>query len=81
MQAVAEAVSIYATLPDYSLVNLTYDWKGIMGKPFDMSIFASNVFDEEYITSISGTYENGVETGQVGVPRMYGVRVRYNWGG
>lgn len=81
MQAVAEAVSIYATLPDYSIVNLNYDWKGIMGKPFDLSIFASNVFDEEYITSISGTYENGLETGQVGVPRMYGVRVRYNWGG
>jgi iron complex outermembrane receptor protein len=52
-----------------------------MGKPFDLSIFASNVFNEKYITSISGTYENGVETGQVGVPRMYGVRVRYNWGG
>jgi iron complex outermembrane receptor protein len=81
MQAVAEAVSIYATLPDYSLVNLNYDWKGIMGKPFDLSIFASNVFNEKYITSISGTYENGVETGQVSVPRMYGVRVRYNWGG
>ncbi|MCB1686902.1 MAG: TonB-dependent receptor [Halioglobus sp.] len=81
MQAVAEAVSIFATLPDYSLVNLNFDWNGIMGKPFDMSIFASNVFNEKYITSISATYENGVETGQVGVPRMYGVRVRYNWGG
>ncbi len=79
MQAVAEAVSIYATLPDYSLVNLNFDWSGIGGKPIDMSIFATNITDEEYITSISGTYENGVETGQVGVPRMYGVRLRYNF--
>ena len=28
MQAVAEAASIYATLPDYSLVNLNFDWTG-----------------------------------------------------
>ncbi len=81
MQAVAEEASIYATLPDYTLVTLNFDWSGIGGKPIDMSIFATNVTDEEYITSISGTYGNGVETGQVGVPRMYGVRLRYNFGG
>jgi iron complex outermembrane receptor protein len=81
MQAVSEAASIYATLPDYSLVNLNFDWAGIGGKPIDMSLFATNVFDDHYITSISGTYANGVETGQVGVPRMYGIRVRYNFGG
>jgi iron complex outermembrane receptor protein len=81
MQAVAEASSIYATLPDYALVNLNFDWTGIGGKPIDMSIFATNVTDEEYITYISGSYLNGLETGQVGIPRMYGVRVRYNFGG
>jgi len=81
MQAVSEAASIYAKLPDYTLVNLNFDWAGVGGKPIDLSLFAANVTDEEYITSISGTYGNGVETGQVGVPRMYGIRVRYNFGG
>jgi iron complex outermembrane recepter protein len=80
MQAVSSEASAYATLPDYGLLNLNFDWNGIAGKPVDMSIFATNVTDEEYITSISGTYNNGVETGQVGVPRMYGVRLRYNFG-
>jgi iron complex outermembrane recepter protein len=81
MQAVSSEASALATLPDYGLLNLNFDWNGIAGKPIDMSIFATNVTDEEYITSLSGTYNNGVETGQVGVPRMYGVRLRYNFGG
>jgi len=79
MQAVSEAASALATLPSYGLLNLNFDWSGVGGKPIDLSIFATNVTDEEYITSISGTYNNGIETGQVGVPRMYGVRLRYNF--
>ncbi len=79
-QAVSEETSIYATLDDYDLINLNFNWRAIAGGPVDLSLFATNVADEEYITFITGNWNTaGVESGQVGVPRMYGARLRYNF--
>ena len=79
MQAVSEATSEYATLPDYELINLNYSWDSILGSAFDASAFVTNVTDEEYITFLTGNWTNGFELGQVGLPRMYGMRVKYNF--
>jgi iron complex outermembrane recepter protein len=80
MQAASKETSIYATLPDYHLVNLNFNWNGMFGSPVDMSVFGTNVTDEEYITFLTGNWNNGLESGQVGQPRMYGVRFKYNFG-
>ena len=62
------------------LFNLNFNWTGVFGSPVDISAFVTNLTDEEYITYVSGLWLNGFESGQVGMPRMYGARLRYNFG-
>ncbi len=79
-QAVSTKVSPLAVLDDRNLWDVNFSWNGIAGSRFDLSIFGNNVTDEEYITFLTGNWSNGLESGQVGVPRMYGARLRYNFG-
>lgn len=79
LQAVSKATSEYATLDDYGLVNLNFSWDRIFGSPFDVSAFVTNLTDEEYTTFLTGNWLNGLEVGQVGIPRMFGARARYNF--
>jgi iron complex outermembrane recepter protein len=79
MQGVSQATSKYATIDDYSLLNLNLNWNGIAGSPVDMSLFATNVTDEEYLNYLTGNWNSGLEAVRTGVPRMYGARVKYNF--
>jgi iron complex outermembrane receptor protein len=72
--------------PDYivpmNITNLNFDWRNVASKPIDFSIFVTNLFDNHYITSISGGWSSlGFEAGKPNEPRMYGVRLRYHFGG
>lgn len=79
-QGVGKDYSALAVFPQYELWNFNLSWNGIMGTGLDVSAFMTNAKDEEYITYIAGTYANGLESGAVGQPRMYGMRVKYNFG-
>jgi iron complex outermembrane receptor protein len=60
-----------------NLLNLNIDWANVMQKNFDLSFFMTNVTGQEYLTFKSGLASSlGIETGQVGPPRMFGVRAR-----
>lgn len=81
MQATGAATSPLGVMPSYDLLNLNVNWSRIAGSAFDLSLFITNLTDEEYITNVTGNYYDlGLENGQVGVPRMYGMRLRYNFG-
>jgi len=81
MRAASTSSTPYDMLPSYELLNLNASWLGIYGSDFDMSMYATNVLDKEYIAYVSGTYNNiGMESRQNGLPKMYGVRVRYTFG-
>jgi iron complex outermembrane receptor protein len=80
MQAVSEETSIYATLDSRELWDVSFNWQRIFGSGVDLSVFGTNVTDEEYITFLTGNWNSGLESGQVSVPRMYGARLRYNFG-
>ena len=80
MRATGEAYSKYYQLPSYDLVNLNLNWNGVFGSPIDLSAFVTNLTDEEYVTYVSGLWNNGFESGQVGQPQMIGARIRYNFG-
>jgi iron complex outermembrane receptor protein len=68
-------------LPDYDLLNLNLNWRGVGGSPVDFSLFATNVTKVEYYTYASGSFNTlESETGLPGLPRMYGARIRYNFG-
>lgn len=80
MQAVARATSPLAVLPSYELFDFSLNWQGIAASPLDAALFATNLFDEEYRTVVAGNWESlGMEVGRVGKPRMYGMRLRYNF--
>jgi iron complex outermembrane receptor protein len=61
------------------LLDLNYDWRHIAGSSVDLSVFASNVLNQNfwtYSTPIPGIGDFA----QIGPPRMYGVRLRYTFG-
>jgi iron complex outermembrane receptor protein len=75
------AIARLGTLPETDLVDLSANWEGVLGQPFDLSIFATNVTDKHYYTFVPGLVTAvGFETAQVAPPAMYGVRLRYNFG-
>lgn len=80
MQAVSETVSPLGVMADYNLLNLNFAWERVLESPVDLSVFVTNVADEEYKTYVIGIWPYGVEGGAVGMPRMYGARIRYNFG-
>jgi iron complex outermembrane receptor protein len=78
------ALAQYSYLGGTSLLNLNVNWNNIMGKPVDLSLFATNVTKKEYFTYCSGLGgfpgTEGFETCDPGAPMMFGARVkiRYN---
>lgn len=75
------AGSPYALLESYDILNLNANWSGILGSNFDASLFMTNALDEEYTAYVPGLYHSlGFETRIVGVPKMFGARLRYNFG-
>lgn len=76
----ATGTTPFDVLEPYSLINANASWRDIMGLPLDLSVFATNVQDKEYIVYISGTDSSlGFSSRQMGLPRMYGARLRYNF--
>ncbi len=70
-----------ALLPDLELYNASLNWEDIGGLPLDLALFGTNLKDEEYYNYVPGLAANGLETGVLGPPRMYGLRLRYRFGG
>jgi iron complex outermembrane receptor protein len=76
----------YARLDAYQIANFNANWYSIMQSQFDAELFVTNAFYKEYTNFVSGTYGEpgvltspGFETRQLGVPKMWGGRVRYNF--
>jgi len=65
------------TLPATDLVNANINWNSIAGGPLDLMLFGTNLANKQYYTYVPGLgFSTGFETGQLGQPRMYGLRVR-----
>jgi iron complex outermembrane receptor protein len=69
-------------LGDYTLVNLGASWKHVNGRPIDLEAFVTNVANKAYKAGSLAYYlANGVSAASYTEPRMYGVRLRYTFGG
>lgn len=70
-------------VPSNNLVNLNIDWKNVGGSPISASLFATNVTKE--VTRIPNQFPYAFSGGAVHSgympPRIYGVRLRYDFGG
>jgi iron complex outermembrane receptor protein len=73
--------NIGGNVPGYGLLNLNVNWKSVAGSPVDVSLFATNVTKKLYSTFKSIYLPTlGFSSEVFGEPRMYGIRVRYNFG-
>jgi iron complex outermembrane receptor protein len=67
-------------LPGYGLVNLRYDWNGVLGSKFSLAAFVRNLADKEYYTGgFSLSASLGVNSASVGTPRMFGAELSYDF--
>jgi iron complex outermembrane receptor protein len=69
----------YSLLQPRDIVDLNLTWKNVAGSPVDLSVFANNVTKQEYYTYILDV-QQGFQSAQLGLPRMYGMRLRYTFG-
>ncbi len=76
----ATSSSPFAVLDGFGLLNLSLGWTDIFGETYDLSVFATNVLDKDYVVFTTGTFRPlGIESRNVGAPRMIGARLRYNF--
>ncbi len=69
-------------LDAHGVGNVSLDWRDVMGKPATLTAFVENVTDKVYkvASTLSGSAP-GFHSVSYGPPRMYGVRLRYKFGG
>ena len=73
-------INSLGTLPALNLLNLNLHWDSIMGTRLSAALFAANVTNKQYYTYVPGIYGTvGFETAELGMPTMYGIRLRYTW--
>jgi len=71
----------FSTIQPTNLLNMNVAWKNIAGHPVDVTLFATNLTDREYYSYAGGLYNQaGFDYGTLSEPRMYGARVRVNFG-
>ena len=77
----------FGQLGNRDLLDLNATWQSILGSSVDLSAFGTNLTNEHYYSFYaglggagpSGVPQVGFETGELGTPRMYGLRVRYHF--
>ena len=68
-------------LPSFGLLNASLDWRNAMESGLDVTLFATNLLDEFYAISNTGTFQSIGGWSQIyGEPRMFGVRLRREFG-
>ncbi|VWX48834.1 TonB-dependent receptor [Novosphingobium sp. 9U] len=71
----------FGVLGATNLVSADISWTNIMASNIDLSAFASNLTSEHYFVGVGNTWTSGgFENQLVGQPRMYGLRLRVNFG-
>lgn len=64
-------------LPGYTIANFRLDWNEIGGSRFGASLWVRNAFNEKYyVGGLAQGSSLGVNSANVGRPRMYGAEVR-----
>lgn len=72
----------FAYLVPSNLVSIFVNWDAIDGSPISASFFMTNVTDDKYETFVPGLYSAfGFDSRFLGQPRMFGFRLRYDFGG
>ena len=71
-------------LEAFGLLNMSLDWNNIAGSGFDAGVFVTNATNKLYRISNTDVYQGGSLLSWAtiyGEPRMYGLKLRYRFGG
>jgi iron complex outermembrane receptor protein len=73
--------TVLQVMPATDLLDLNVNWKRVMGSPIDLAFFATNVTNQVYAVDTGGGFNaDGFGDLIIGQPRMFGFRIRYNFG-
>jgi iron complex outermembrane receptor protein len=71
----------YQHLPSSELLNLNATWQNVLGNPFDIAFFMTNVTNEKFPLAVANAWLSyGYESAVVNEPRMWGFRLKYRFG-
>ena len=71
-----------ASIKGFGLLNASLTWSDIGRTGVDATLFGTNLANKLYRVSNSGVYQTiGVWSDMFGEPRMYGIKLRYRFGG
>lgn len=74
------AATDFSTEDSYSVWNLRFDWRSVMGSNFDVAAYVNNAGDEQYVTGGLNVIDSGGYGGYVyGAPRTVGASMRYTF--
>ena len=54
--------------------------RSIGGGPVDATFYVTNLTNEKYYTQANDQLNNGYASYSLGLPRMYGLRIKYRFG-
>jgi iron complex outermembrane receptor protein len=78
---VANASTPAGRLPSTTLLNLNVNWDKALGTPIDAAFFMTNVTNRIYPVNVGGNFVlDGFDNLLYAPPRMWGFRLRYNFG-
>jgi len=71
-----------AYLQPFGLLNMSLDWNDVARSGFDLGLFVTNATNKTYRISNSNVNDDLLyQTTLYGEPRMYGLKLRYRFGG
>lgn len=73
-----------AYLESFGLLNASLDWKNVADTGIDAGLFVTNATNKLYRISNTNVFQQGgllYQTTMFGEPRMYGLKLRYRFGG
>ena len=75
------SVDPFGMSPAFTTLDLHLDWNQVGGKPIDVSLYATNVYNSTYRIGGFPIYNTiGYSAELYGEPQMFGVKVKYRWG-
>lgn len=72
---------LFTDLKGWNLLNADLGWRNFAGTGLEVSAFVNNLLNEKYSYLISNTFSAGYNSHTPGMPRTYGVTMRYRFGG
>ena len=71
-----------STLEAYGLLNASLDWRNVAESGIDLGLFVNNATNKLYRVANTNVFNSvGVWSNLYGEPRMYGLKLRYRFGG